>query len=37
MTTATTMVYSRALTAPEVQLMYRSMKAKMEERGVTLQ
>ena len=37
MTTATTMVYSRALTAQEVQLMYRSMKSKMQERGVTLQ
>jgi hypothetical protein len=37
MTTATTMVYSRALTYPEVQMMYRSMKAKMAERGVTLQ
>jgi hypothetical protein len=37
MTTATTIVYSRALTVPEVQLMYRSMKAKLQERGVTLQ
>ena len=37
MTTATTMVYSRVLTSPEVQLMYQSMKAKMQERGVTLQ
>jgi hypothetical protein len=36
-TTATTMVYSRALTYPEVQLMYESLKAKMKERGVTLQ
>ena len=31
------MVYSRALTYPEVQSMYQSMKAKMKERGVTLQ
>jgi hypothetical protein len=31
------MVYGRALTSPEVQLMYRSFKAKMAERGVTLQ
>jgi hypothetical protein len=37
MTTATTIVYSRALTAPEIELMYRSMKAKMQERGVMLQ
>jgi hypothetical protein len=34
---ATVMVYGRALTSPEVQLMYRSFKAKMAERGVTLQ
>ena len=26
-----------ALTAPEVQMMYRSMKTKMAARGVTLQ
>jgi hypothetical protein len=37
MTNATTMVYGRALTYPEVQSMYLSMKAKMKERGVTLQ
>ena len=37
MTHATTMVYSRALTYPEVQLVYRSMKVKMAARGVTLQ
>ena len=36
-TTATTMVYSRALTYPEVQLVYQSLKAKMKERGVVLQ
>ena len=30
-------VYNRALTYPEVQLVYRSMKVKMAARGVTLQ
>ena len=37
MTHASMMVYNRALTYPEVQLMYRSMKVKMTARGVTLQ
>lgn len=37
MSYATTMVYSRALTYPEIQMMYRSMMAKMAARGVTLQ
>ena len=37
MTTATTMVYNRALTSSEIQTMYRSMKTKMAQRGVTLQ
>ena len=37
MSYATAMVYSRALTYPEVQMMYRSMRAKMAARGVTLQ
>jgi hypothetical protein len=37
MSYATVMVYGRALTYPEVQMMYRSMKAKMAVRGVSLQ
>jgi hypothetical protein len=37
MTRATTMVYNRALSYPEVQLVYRSMRGKMAARGVTLQ
>jgi hypothetical protein len=37
MTHASMMVYNRALTYPEVQLMYRSMKVKMAARGITLQ
>jgi hypothetical protein len=37
MSYATTLVYSRALTSPEVQTMYQSMKMKMAARGVTLQ
>ena len=37
MTRATTMVYNRALSYPEVQLVYRSMRPKMAARGVTLQ
>ena len=37
MSYAATMVYSRALTSPEVQMIYRSMKVKMAARGVTLQ
>jgi hypothetical protein len=37
MTHASMLVYNRVLTYPEVQLMYRSMKAKMAERGATLQ
>jgi hypothetical protein len=37
MSYATVMVYERALPSVEVQFMYRSMKAKMAARGVTLQ
>jgi hypothetical protein len=37
MTTATTMVYSRALSFPEVQQMYQSLQVKMAERGVVLE
>lgn len=37
MSYATTMVYSRALTYPEAQMKYRSWKAKMAARGVTVQ
>jgi len=37
MTYATVMVYGRALSNPEVQFMYRTMKAKMAARGVSLQ
>lgn len=36
MSYATTMVYSRALTYPEVQMMYQSMSTKMAARRVTL-
>lgn len=34
---ATLMTYSRALSSPEVQMAYRSMKAKMALRGITVQ
>ena len=37
MTHASMMVYNRALTYPEVQLIYLSMKVKMAARGVALQ
>jgi hypothetical protein len=37
MTTATTLIYNRALSAGEVQQMYVSMQAKMAERGVVLE
>ena len=37
MTTATTMVYGRALEEAEVGLIYNTMKAKMSARGITLQ
>jgi hypothetical protein len=37
MTHASMLVYGRALSYPEVQLMYRSMKTNMAARGVTLQ
>ena len=36
MSYATMMVYNRALTYPEVQMMYRSMRTKMASRRVTL-
>ena len=37
MSVGTTMVYNRALTSTEVQLIYQGLKSKMKERGVVLQ